>query len=240
MSPKTYHQVFDVNTIHLWKVADKIYAVSCPDGNVKNMLFCRCQEHYESPEFKTKKFKMEDYIKWYKSQQGPDQKDFTYAQDWSGFNLPSETIEDCLANIEDENDWDIMMKSIIQTIREEETEKFYLLGVENMDMNGEDVLDHEISHGMFYTDQNYKREIEKLISQMDPKDRDIITNIILDYGYDMSVVPDEIGAYFTTGLAKKMKDQGLEKYLDIFTPVFNKYKSHHVKGPAREIKINWI
>ena len=235
-SKETYHQLFDLNMIHLWKVADKIYAVSCTDDNVKNMLFCRFQEHYESPEFKQKKFKMTDYIKWYKK----DNDKFTYTDDWSGFNLPSETIEDCLSGIEDENDWDIMMRSIIETIKSEESGKFYLLGVEEMVMGGEDVLDHEISHGMFYTDPQYKSEIFELIRQMDLKDREMMTKIILDYGYDESVVDDEIGAYLTTGLASKMKNQGLEKYFNIFGLVFNKFKNQHVKGGPKEIKINWI
>ena len=36
------------------------------------------------------------------------------------------------------------------------------------------------------------------------------------------------------------KNQGLEKYFNIFELVFNKFKNQHVKGAPKEIKINWI
>ena len=239
-SKDTYHQVFDVNMVTLYKVADKIYAVVCPDNNLRNMIFCRFQEHYESstPLFQGKHFKMPDYVNWYKTEFSK-KSNFTYPQDWAGFNLPSESIENCLSGIQDETDWDIMMKSIIQTIRNEESDKFYLLGVANIDMGGEDVLDHEIHHGMYYTDTSYKETMDRMINQMDPKDKEAIAKSIIETGYAESVIMDEIGAYLTTGLIDGMENLGLEKYIDTFKKVFQEFFNKHVKGLKR-IKINWI
>ena len=44
---------------------------------------------------------------------------FTYGDDWCGFDIPSETIENCLSDIDDKNTYDDIMISIVDTIKED-------------------------------------------------------------------------------------------------------------------------
>ena len=47
------------------------------------------------------------------------------------------------------------MISIVNTIRNEEKENFYLIGVDKLDLNS-DLLDHEMKNGFYYTDIKYR------------------------------------------------------------------------------------
>ena len=49
----------------------------------------RFQEHYESPEFTGTVFTVGAFRKWYAETYGA----FTYASDWSGFNIPGTVLE---------------------------------------------------------------------------------------------------------------------------------------------------
>src|ERR1700730_3525707 len=51
--------------------------------------FLRVQEHYESPRFHGRIFSLEQYMDWYASRYG----NFTYYQDWAGFNVPSTALQ---------------------------------------------------------------------------------------------------------------------------------------------------
>src|SRR5882757_828898 len=67
------------------KVADGIYLLRFKTQYELTSTFLRVQEHYESPEFHGRIFSLEQYMDWYAEQYG----NFTYYQDWSGFNVPS-------------------------------------------------------------------------------------------------------------------------------------------------------
>ena len=221
--------------ISLYKMADRIYCVVIPDMQLRAMTFLRFQEFYESgsEEFQGKKFKWDRYIQWYKSSEGPmgEREAFTYGSDWSGFNLPSEAIEKCLEDIDDPNKYDDVMISIVNEIRKEERNSFYLIAVDKMDMES-GLLDHEMAHGFYYTDPQYKIEMSKLISQLPDGPRNNISKIILDYGYSESVLNDEIQAYMSTGLASKM-DKILNESRPPFVEAFSHFKQIHHAVPTK-------
>lgn len=234
-------KISDVHdSISLYKVADRIYAVVIEDDYLRGMVFMRCQEFYESSslEFQGKKFTWDRYMNWYKTDgPGAGKEEFTYGADWAGFNLPSESIEKCMSDIDDPNAYDHCMESIIRAIRKQESSNFYLLGVESLDL-GSSVLDHELAHGFWYTDPEYKSSMFNLIKSCDQEPIKKLKDIIINYGYTESVLPDEVQAYLSTGLASKMKGFGLEDYMTKFEENFLKFKEKHSMSPT-EIKVQY-
>lgn len=234
-------KISDVHdSISLYKVADRIYTVVIEDDYLRGMVFMRCQEFYESssPEFQGQKFTWNRYMDWYKSEgPGAGKEEFTYGADWAGFNLPSESIEKCMSDIDDPNEYDHCMASIIKAIRKQESANFYLLGVEKLDVNS-DVLDHEMAHGFWYTDPEYKKSMLNLIQKADKSLIKKLSDIIIGYGYNESVLPDEVQAYLSTGLASKMQGFGLEELMPEFENNFQSFKLKHETQPI-EIKIDY-
>lgn len=227
------------DSISLYKVADRIYAVVIEDDYLRGMVFMRCQEFYESPseEFQGKKFTWNRYMNWYKTDgPGAGKEEFTYGADWAGFNLPSDSIEKCMSDIDDPSAYDDVMSAIIKAIRKDETNKFYLLGVEKLDIS--DTLNHEMAHGFWYTDPEYKSTMFNLIKSSDKELIKKLSDIIINYGYSESVLPDEIQAYLSTGLASKMQGFGLEEIMPDFQEAFEKFKSKHQMSPV-EIKVDY-
>ena len=137
------------------KVKPKIFAVIVEDSYDRAMLFLRAQEFYECPNPAFRgcvDFSFTDYMKWYSKEYGG----FTYGVDWSGFNIPLEIAYACYDTLRDRyTDYDDVMESIIHKIYElnEDSADGYIIGVGNM--TG-DTFNHEVCHGLYYTDSNYK------------------------------------------------------------------------------------
>jgi hypothetical protein len=184
------------------------------------MTFCRYQEYYESPnpKFRNKDFKFFDFIKWYS--QHYSKGDFTYTNDWVGFNVPSEILENCRAGILDWNQYDQTMTSIVSNIYSKKMnyDKFYLIGA----MSGnERTIRHEVAHGMFYLDKNYKKEMLTLVKGLKPKFKEQFYKDLEKIGYTKQVLPDEAQAFLSTGWRDYFpKLQGEDAP---FIEVFNRY-----------------
>ena len=205
----------------LRKLKDHVYLVTYEKQFDVNMLFCRAQEFYEcvNPDFRGKPFKMLDYIRWYSTDRDGSDGTFTYTTDWSGFNLPSHLLEElyCKQNIPDENDYDILMRSIYETLRREEgpDQKFYLAGTTEKGS----ALDHEMAHALWYVDDVYHEKqqanLEKIDEKHGPEIREAIRTALLKEGYCEEVVDDEAQAYLSTGLGGLLEcylsDLGFEK-----------------------------
>lgn len=73
------------------KITDKINLLVFENQKELASTFVRFQEHYESPEFAGKTFSLEEFKEWYikNSEKGRETGEFTYYEDWSGFNIPS-------------------------------------------------------------------------------------------------------------------------------------------------------
>lgn len=70
--------------------------------------------------------------------------------------------------------------------------------------------------------------MDKLTSECDETTRDMMFRCITDYGYADHVLPDEMQAYMSTGLGKKMEDMNIpnieeemEKYKEVFYKYYN-------------------
>ena len=173
-----------------------IFTIIVPDTYHLAMLFCRCQEYYESPNenFRSKKFSIWDYIEWYSKN---NNNSFSYAEDWGGFNIPFEIMKDCMHNSDIENIYDVYMLEIIKYIedKKDQNTKSYVIGVSELDGR---THEHETCHGLFYINEEYKKIANKITSTLDGSLYNNLKQILLDRGYTDSVIDDEIQAYLTT------------------------------------------
>ena len=60
------------------------------DQRTLALAFVRMQEFYESPRFCGRVFTLEEFSTWYSQACGHGE--FTYPEDWSGFNVPSTAV----------------------------------------------------------------------------------------------------------------------------------------------------
>lgn len=206
----------------LKKASSGIFVVVVEDSYERAMLFLRCQEFYESPfpQFKGKHFDVFEYMNYYRKQNVPGY--FSYTQDWVGFNVPGDIVEECTNYALDDNSdisstpYDYVMKEIIDTVKGQlqDENRWYLIGV-----NGEEgrIMEHEISHGLFYVNSEYKEKATSLVRSLPD---DIINNmsyLILSMGYCEEVIDDEIQAYLSTGVTPAMSQiPGISNYCSLF------------------------
>jgi hypothetical protein len=203
------------------------------------MLFCRYQEFYESPflEIKDQAFDLLNFMRIYKNSK--EARTFTYPDDWSGYNIPGEKVLQCLDNVFKHpnlcgvNVYDHLMAEIVYFITKskkwsEKTERFYILGVDSLESN---TMDHELAHGLFYTEPEYKEKTILLYNQLDDSVKNVLKSFLLNMGYCDEMVIDEVQAYMSTGLTKGMLSQlGFDdsealRVQKPFNQLFNTYKN---------------
>jgi hypothetical protein len=230
-----------LKTIELYHAGEHIWAVKVEDSHSRAMLFLRPQEFYESAfeEIIKKQFKFSRFMDVYKQAYG--KQEFTYGADWSGFNIPSTVLEECMFTIpEDEiNTYDKIMLAIIKAVKETEGDsKYYLLGVDEL---ANDLLEHEFAHAMWFTLADYKAAMSKLNDECDPTVKDMMFKCITEYGYADHVLPDELQAYMSTGLGKKMKDMNIpniEQWMEKYREVFEKYYSANLFPSPEKVEFH--
>jgi len=126
--------------------------------------------------------------------------------------------------------------SIVYTIKNETSEKFYLIGT---DLSNDTLLDHEIAHGLYYTNKEYKKKVDNIIDRMTSDMYNKISNELLDMGYNKNVINDEIQAYLSTGeknsYHKLINKNNIKKFND-----FDKLKKLKDKCPNCHYKFNYI
>ena len=211
------------------EVRPNVFAVIVKDHYHRAMLFLRVQEFYESPnpEFRGKNFNIWDYIEWY-SRRNNDV--FTYTYDWGGFNIPLKTAWDCYEKLkENESPYDEMMDDIIRTIEmtmfnKKNTRNWngYIIGADSTES---DTFEHEICHGLYATNKQYKELVDEITIAIPFKEYQIFRKNLLDMGYNGIVIDDEIQAYLSTnydyskfskGVSRKLCKELHKQYKQIF------------------------
>lgn len=164
------------------------------------MHFLRYQEFYESPspQFRDKPFTILTFMKWYSKKYGAGS--FTYPNDWNGFNIPGDTIKKVHAlGITDKNQYDYEMWLAWKECKAKaDGQDFYIIGV----VRGNKALSHEIAHGLFYLNLEFRKEMKKLVKGLDPTIRKTVNEGLKKLGYTPKVYIDETQAYMSTGLSE--------------------------------------
>ena len=215
------------------EIKPSIFLFEFTDQYNMNMHFLRYQEFYESPnpKFRNKLFTIFEFMEWQAKKEGNG--NFTYPTAWSGFNIPSHIFKKCLDNViyfaDDYNQYDQNMdEAYAQCVakigpRTTVDEKFYIIGCLKGNTK---TLDHEISHGMFYLDSEYKKEATKLVKALPKRIRTSMEKMLTKYGYTKQVFVDEINAYFSTDTKQNLIDRGIkaENKDDAFKALFEQFK----------------
>lgn len=207
-----------------------IYCVEVDDNYDRAMLFCRYQEFYESPykKFRGKPFTWMEYMRHYKNvwKKGV----FTYPEDWSGYNIPSNIVEKGVDIFYKETEYDIIMNDIYfycaldaQNKNNGTRHDWYLIGVSSKDKG---TMNHEIAHGLYYTNQEYKKRMLYQLSLIPKKVMDKIDKKLIKMGYvnDRKILDDEAQAFLSTGLYNGLDTKEIEKYEKPFVRIFKEFK----------------
>lgn len=211
------------------EITPKIYCVLVDDNYDRAMLFCRYQEFYESPykQFRNKYFTWAQYMRFYKDAWKKDT--FTYPIDWAGYNIPSHIIQQATHMFSKETEYDDVMNDIyfhcaVDCFIKNDHKKtdWYLIGASSKDLK---TLDHEIAHGLYYTNEEYKKSVKKLIKNIKPTHYEKLRKKLVKMGYvnDKKIIDDEIQAFMSTGLYNGLDTKELKKYEKEFIDNFKKY-----------------
>jgi hypothetical protein len=178
------------------KVKPNIFAVIVEDSYDRAMLFCRVQEYYESAnkKFRGNDFSIWDYIRWYSKEHNDT---FTYTRDWGGFNIPFDILWNCYQSCVIETPYDETMREIMYKIdhKMNKDKKAYVIGVDTIES---DTFDHELCHGLYYTNNEYKTLVNEITENMDIVAYTKLKKNLYDMGYAEQVTDDEIQAYLCT------------------------------------------
>ena len=183
-----------------------------------SMMLLRYQEYYEShnPEFRGNNFRLVEFMDWYVS--WSKEEVFTYPTDWVGFNFPSSVIEELIQKgIPDFNAYDLEMEKIYQNcLKQYPDGKFYIVA----SSGGKVTLRHEMAHGLFYLDEDYRKEMTNLVQELKPSFKKKMFEWFAEIGYTSEVYVDECQAYLATGTPKFLKAKDKDK---AFRKVFNTF-----------------
>lgn len=211
------------------EIQPKIFCALIDDDYDRAMLFCRYQEFYESPikKFRGKYFSWAQYMRHYKDFWKKDT--FTYPVDWSGYNIPKECIEKGLEVFHKETEYDVIMNDIYYFCENyplrfnKPRGKWYLIGASSKDLK---TVDHEIAHGLFFTNNDYRNKMTLLVNSLPKNIREKVFKKLIKMGYvnDKKILIDETQAFMSTGLYNGLETKEIKKYEKDFIKVFKEYK----------------
>lgn len=175
------------------EISKGIFHVKIEDDFLRAMVFLKPQEYYESEskKFRGKKFSFFDFFEWY----GKKRSGFTYFEDWAGFNIPLSAA--LIFKGDKETPYDFVLNQIIDEIEKKSSEKkAYIISSNSKNSS---VFSHELCHGLFYVDGEYKANSLSLIEELS---KDVLKKFktkLKSMGYHKSVFNDEIQAYCAYG-----------------------------------------
>lgn len=187
----------------LEEIAENIFHLNFPNQLELTSTFLRFQEHFESPHFRGKVFSLEEFKSWYikNSPKGKETGKFTYYSDWLGFNIPSHILEPFYQGKFDP--LSIKEKALLDLFEDRRGSKFYIIGTFGPSNY---VLKHEIAHGLFYTNPDYKKEVLNVLEDISQRDRKSLEEYLAARGgYHPSVFVDEIHANVLSNIQRLRK-----------------------------------
>lgn len=150
--------------------------------------FMRFQEFYESPVFRGKVFTVDEFAAWYAKKHGS----FSYYQDWAGFNIPSWVLQPFIdGKFNPLTEKEASFVDYFNRINGD----FYVIGITKEDPEWFDTLKHELVHGAYFYDEDYRKDVLSFISDLRPESAKMGLEKM---GYGKNVIDDETNAYLLT------------------------------------------
>ena len=206
-----------------------IYCAEIDDDYDRAMLFCRYQEFYESPykKFRGKPFTWMEYMRFYKD--AWKKRVFTYPDDWAGYNIPCNILQQAHHIFCKDTEYDTIMNDIYWYCATDSKNKnngtrhdWYLIGANSKDKG---TTNHEIAHGLYFTNKEYKKNVTYLIKNIKPPHYTKLKKILMKMGYvgDKKIIDDEIQAFMSTGLYNGLDTKELKIYQNDFKKNFRNF-----------------
>ena len=169
------------------------------------MTFLCMTEYYESvnPAFQGNVFSMEEYMDWYVREYSKSRKPygaFTYASDWSAFNVPARAVRAVYEQFVQHSKKESWLFSELEKGGAFTETNFYLIG--NQRGAPKAYFDHEFRHALFAVNGEYREDVIAIVSRYPLVE---LSQWILKH-YAPSVLVDEIQAYALTGWPSKVRD----------------------------------
>jgi fructose-1-phosphate kinase PfkB-like protein len=100
---------------------------------------------------------------------------------------------------------------------------WYLIGASSKDLK---TMDHEIAHGLYFTNKTYKLRMDTLFNGIPNKVKEKIFKKLIKMGYvdDKKILIDESQAFLSTGLYNGLDTKEIKKYEKDFIKVFKEFK----------------
>jgi len=113
--------------------------------------------------------------------------------------------------------------------RESNNEPFYLIGVDSFKAVANakyNVMRHELSHGLYYTNEKYRNKCDELVSNINKEDYEFIKKELIKIGYvnDKKILYDETQAFLSTGLYGGLINKRVKKYTKKFQDNLKSFK----------------
>ena len=198
-----------ISNYTLEKLADNIFQLNIDKQEELCLTFLRFQEYYESPKFKNKIFTLEEFVEWYTKEHSEDGENFDYHKEWNGFNIPSKVLKPFIEGKFILNERE---KSFLKLFNDQKGD-FYIIGThsEKEESYYDGLLKHELGHGLYYTNEEYKKEVNNILEKTDLKE---LSKVFKKMGYHKSVHLDESHAYLLADYDYLRDDEGvnIEKY----------------------------
>jgi len=201
---------------------DHVYHINFKRHKDLWTTFYRSQEFYESPVFMNRAFYLCEHQNWYSSKHGQ----FSYSNDYHAFNVDGNHIAQALTCAPDWCKYDEQMLDVMSQIPEffDPLKNFYLIGTSDENNENNSFLLHELAHGLYFSNEDYRNEINCLIMSEIPKDvRYNIWNYLKESGYNEERIWDEFQAYITTGFENDEKEKLIKPYEIALIKTFKKY-----------------
>jgi hypothetical protein len=171
------------------KIAKGVYLLQFKTQYELAATFLRVQEHYESPQFHGRIFTLEQYMDWYAARYG----NFTYYQDWAGFNVPSTAFQPFYdGRFDPLTAKEKRLLGLFKNLRE----RFYVIGVYE---GARSSLTHELAHALFFIDAGYREAVR---AAMRGYNTSALEKQLTKAGYARHVIPDEVQAYLVAPSGK--------------------------------------
>lgn len=172
---------------------ENVFCIIASNPRLLAETFLRLQEFYESPypEIKGQHFTLQTFKGIYAKDKG----EFTYYEDWAGFNVPGHVAVEFFKVFTDLSRKEKkLLKFIEKAVKKRE--KFYIIGIPMR--SARTILTHELAHAFFYTRPTYKKEMMALVRRVPAKIKSQIYVKLKKMGYCRAVLKDELQAYMAT------------------------------------------
>jgi len=199
------------------EITPEIFHLKFLDSDEMMLHLGRFSDYSESAdkELYRRKFSWEDSIDRYNSKRG-----HSYFDSAGGINIPTSIMSRMANEFKDSlTTREKFIMSLISNIRTQSSPFKYLIatcgGADDIDE-----LEHELSHGFYYTDEVYKMRMDSHIRNLPKRVKEEMYKWLKRQLYNTSVFDDELQSYMATGLNFEEKEVFNHKLVSMFRSPF--------------------